>query len=358
MTVLNPPIMIQALATHNADDLRSALFASMLGLGLGQNPRPRQGIIPGYGKELSVAASGVPAMNVVVGSGAIALPAPTNGHGGWFCVNDGDLTKTIAASNPTNPRTDLVIARVADAQYTGGGDNLADIEVITGTAGVGAPVPTVPTAKGVYQVLAQVAVAAAATSVTNANITLNTAVSRPYTVAAGGILPVANTAARTALAPYVGMAVVQVDDGTIWEFFNAAWVKVADAGAWTPYPPTIRQGGIALGVGADATRFKVNGRTCTVHYNFQPNAVGAAPNDVDLSLPVLPSASAFTDGCGTMYMNDASIPTLYKLAVRTHPTDASKVKFSDTSFASYFGTVPSVALAVNDTFLGTLVYEF
>lgn len=226
MTVMNPPVAVQASgATNNADDLRAALMAGMLGLGPGQNPRPRQGIIPGYGKELSVAASGTPAMNVVVGSGALVVPAGQNGHGGWFVINDGDLTLTIAASSATNPRTDLVIGRVADPQYTASGDGLAAIKVVTGTAGAGAPVPTVPSTDGPYQVLGQVAVAANAATVTNANITLNTSASRPFTVAAGGVLPVANAAARTALTPYLGQHVIEADtkreyvwDGTSWRW--------------------------------------------------------------------------------------------------------------------------------------------
>lgn len=245
MAVMNPPIGVQSRSDNNADDLRAALTAGMMGQGVGQNPRPRQGIIPGLGKELSVAANGTPNMTVIVGSGGIIIPAPQNGHGGWYVANDGDLSLSIAAANATNPRTDLVIARVADPTYSAGGNGLADIKVITGTAGVGAPVPTVPTSEGVYQVLAQVAVAANATSIAGANITLNTATVRPYTTSIGGVLTVANAAARTGLpAQANGQQVWQIDTGQLWLWTGIAWAVVSEVGAWTPWTPTWLAGGV------------------------------------------------------------------------------------------------------------------
>lgn len=221
MTVLNPPMMVAGRTDHNADDFRGALAASMVGQG-STNLLPRAGILPGWGAELSVAQS-TPNMSVNVGSGKCFIPAPTNGHGGWYCVNDSTLNLIVAASNATNPRIDLVIARIADPQYYAGGDGLAAIKVITGVAAASPLVPTVPTAEGAYITLAQIAVAANATSIVNTNITLNTSTSRPYTVGLGGVLPVPTAAARTALTPWNGLVVEQLDTGSLWVYTLGAW---------------------------------------------------------------------------------------------------------------------------------------
>lgn len=227
MSVLNPPVAVQSRADTNADDFRGALATHLLGT---SGLLPRGGIVPGWGAELAVTQRVTPGMGVLVGSGACVLASPTAGHGGWPVLNDASLDLTIAAAHATLPRTDLIIARVADPQYYAGGDGLAAIKVITGTAGAGAPVPSVPSAEGAYQVLAQVAVAAAATSITNGNITLNTSAARPYTVAAGGILPVANAAARTALFGYAGLHVYELDTGNAYVFTAAGTWRAVGPG--------------------------------------------------------------------------------------------------------------------------------
>jgi hypothetical protein len=85
----------------------------------------------------------------------------------YFALNDGPVTKTITAADPTNPRIDIVVLQVNDSQYSGA-TNDAEINVIPGAP---AASPTAPTAPANSLVLAQVAVAANATSITNANIT-------------------------------------------------------------------------------------------------------------------------------------------------------------------------------------------
>lgn len=223
MTVLNPPLAVQSRTDTNADDFRGAMSA--MALPAGGSMLSRGGILPGWGAGLSVAQRGAGAnMSVDVGSGIAQVPAPTAGHGGWYVENDATLNVAIAAAHATLARIDVVIARVADPQYHVGGDGLAAIKVITGTP-AGSPVaPTPPTSDGAYIVLAQVAVGAAVTSITNANITLNTSATRPFTVSLGGILPVANAAARTAItSPYVGMHVIELDTAVEYVWTGAAW---------------------------------------------------------------------------------------------------------------------------------------
>jgi len=229
MAVLNPPIAIQSRADHNADDLRGALGAAWTSAG---NTLTRGGILPGSGANndaLTVAAAAPAAMSVVVSPGSVFIPAPTAGHGGYVVTNDAALTLPIAAAHATLPRTDRVIARVADPQYWAGGDGLAAIKVITGTPNVGAPVPDIPALEGGYYELARVNVTAGLAAVVAANVLYGTAASgRALTVAAGGILPVYDDGQRLALPnPYPGLVVHVRTLNALWLYSATGWTPLA-----------------------------------------------------------------------------------------------------------------------------------
>lgn len=85
--------------------------------------------------------------------------------GGYRFYNDAVASLTIATADPTNPRIDLVIAGI----NTTGANYVATVSVVTGTPAASPVAPALPT--GNYIVLAQVAVAAGATTITQANIT-------------------------------------------------------------------------------------------------------------------------------------------------------------------------------------------
>lgn len=284
--VMNPPIAVKSRADHDADDWRAALGMSFAAGGSATVPLPRGGILPGFGAELSVAQRSTPGMGVLVGSGIAYVAAPTAGHGGWNVVHGAQSDLTIAAAHATLPRTDLLIARVADPQYYVGGDGAADVKVITGTAGTGAPVPAVPVAEGAYMVLGQIAVAAAATSITNANITLNTSASRPYTSGLGGILPVANAAARTALRAYHGLVVLQIDTGAIWAWANGAWQAQSPTTAqWPKYSDnTVNVMGLSNVTAGNYTHdvyVRITpDKVCHVEGRFVVNNTGTGRNEV------------------------------------------------------------------------------
>lgn len=108
-------------------------------------------------------------VNAQTAYGSPAFPATFTSQGCYFDYNDATVNLTITAANATNPRTDLIVATVQDADYAGVA-NQAILQVITGTAGGGAPVPytSVP-ANSV--VLAQINVGAGVTSITSGNIT-------------------------------------------------------------------------------------------------------------------------------------------------------------------------------------------
>lgn len=353
MTVINPPLAVQSRTDTNADDFRSALMAGMAGLG--STPLPRGGILPGWGAGLSVAQRGAGAnMSVDVGSGACLLPSPTNGTGGWYVVNDATLNVAIAAAHATLPRIDLVIARVADPQYHVGGDGLAAVKVVTGTAAASPVAPTPPTSDGAYLVLGQVAVAAAVSSIVNANITANTSATRAFTVAAGGILPVANAAARTALVnPHLGLHVIEADTGTEYVWTGAAWVPVARPGGWQTYTPTLT-GWAASSVLA---RYSQVGKTVNVVFSA---VVSSASGTLTVSLPVAPSAawlasSSLEAVLGEAMFYDASGSTVY-LGTTVLRSSDSVAYFFGNVMGSWNAATP-VAVAASDLLRFSAVYE-
>jgi len=122
---------------------------------------------------LAVTQSLTPAMSVLVsGSSSSDIAyiqndeATNRGH--YRISNDAPVTKTIAASDPSNPRIDRVIAQIRDATDISGVSNDWQLQVLTGTP---AASPVAPALPNNALSLATIAVAANATSIVNANIT-------------------------------------------------------------------------------------------------------------------------------------------------------------------------------------------
>lgn len=157
--------LIQA-NNENAEPVREMIMSLLRCAGLGEGAL--QGIVAAGDLAVSQHA-GTPGMNVDVAAGrAFVQGGQTSFQGSYHVSNDATKTLTIAASNPSNPRIDIVVATVRDHQYPVYTQNDWLLQVITGTAS-GSPVaPATPTDS---IVLAQVAVAANVTSIVNANIT-------------------------------------------------------------------------------------------------------------------------------------------------------------------------------------------
>lgn len=92
------------------------------------------------------------------------------GQGRYLIRDDAADTEavTISTANPTNPRIDRVGIQLRDPSEGGASGRDAIFSVVTGTA---AASPSAPAAPDSFLTLALVAVAAGATSITNANIT-------------------------------------------------------------------------------------------------------------------------------------------------------------------------------------------
>lgn len=171
MTVRTTPIFIDN-NTHPAEETRQSLGA-LLGTvtgsfagGVGASDRAH-GVV--NSSDFAVSQRGAGAnMSVDVASGYAWIRGTENANQGAYGIyNDGTVNLSIAAADATNPRVDLVIAKVQDAFYSGA-TKTASVTVVTGTAAASPAYPTLPANA---LVLAAVRVAAAATSITTANIT-------------------------------------------------------------------------------------------------------------------------------------------------------------------------------------------
>jgi len=155
MALRTPPSWLQN-GSHTAENDRLTTTGSLWGA---------SGVI--RSADLAVTAPGG-TMTVSVASGwAAILGTYQTNMGTYMAYNDAAATATITTADPSNPRIDLVCITVNDAAYTGSLNSVA-INVVKGTA---AGSPTVPSTPTNSIALAQVAVAAGATSITSGNIT-------------------------------------------------------------------------------------------------------------------------------------------------------------------------------------------
>jgi len=170
MAMTNPPLGLQnAGATHTAAQLRTYLASLQAGnYSTATFLRARGGVHPTLGGEFAITQTGSPSMGVLVESGVASVPGTEGGtQGNYFVCNDAQVTLSVTAAHATLPRIDIVVVNVRDSFYSGA-SNDSQLQVVAGTP---ASSPVAPTAPFNSITLAQIAVAAAATSITNANIT-------------------------------------------------------------------------------------------------------------------------------------------------------------------------------------------
>ncbi len=126
--------------------------------------------------DLTVSQTGTASMAVVVGVGRIWIPGTEEGNvtGGnfstqsmYYAENEAATTVTVATANANNPRIDVVYVSVNDQAYSGT-LNQAKIGIVTGTPNA---TPVAPGLPNNAVALANVAVAANASSIITANIT-------------------------------------------------------------------------------------------------------------------------------------------------------------------------------------------
>jgi hypothetical protein len=206
MTVQNPAVFLQA-GSHPAEDVRRFIAGAV----------PFPGVV--LTNDLKVTEkSGTANMSVdVAGGRAFIAGSEATYQGTYFVENRGTENLVISAADATNPRIDLIVAKVQDAGYSGA-TNAWSLAVVAGTP---AAVPAAPTAPANSLVLARVAVAALATSVVNANITdyrYITSGQSIATAAGGTIICRSDTRPTT---PNRGTVIYETDTGKNLVYYGA-----------------------------------------------------------------------------------------------------------------------------------------
>lgn len=238
MAAETPPFVLQA-GSHPAETVRRFVHGTMGGRG---------GIV-GY-TDLAVTQNGTPNMSVNVAAGEIFVAGTESANQGlYYGENRSTLNVSIAASDPTNARRDLIVARVRDAAYSGA-TNTFTIEAVTGTP---AGTPADPTLPANCWVLARIAVSAGATSIGSLNITdlrmaylhASTNVLQQAKAAALGGITVCRSTARPTAGLTFGTPIYEDDtrslyfyNGSGWDLFSSAptsWVSPALSNSWVNF---------------------------------------------------------------------------------------------------------------------------
>lgn len=222
MAELNPPTWLQA-GTYPAR-LDRLMLAALTTPDPGTGAlAARGGVRPAPATALQVTQRTTPTMGVTVAAGMAVVPAPSATGGCYVVVADSATNLNIGTAHASLARRDLVCARVRDSEFSGV-TNAWSLEVIAGTP---AGSPVLPATPSGAIPLAQVQVNAAATTITNSNITDL----RTFTVPLGGVLPVLTTG-RPA-TPYKGQAIYETNTNRPAWWNGSGWHSWDDEGYLT-----------------------------------------------------------------------------------------------------------------------------
>lgn len=344
MTAQTPPIFLQA-GSHTAENVRRA-FGSILG--------NRPGIVAAGHLAVSE-KSGTPNMSVDVAEGQLVLKGSEGSYQGlYLCEARGVTNLAISAADATNPRRDLIVARVRDAAYSGA-TNTFSLEVVTGTPAGSPADPSLPS--GSCFVLARVQVAASASSITNANITdLRTSYSigqYGQAAALGGIIRCTNGTRPTGEE---GLKIYEADTDVEYTYNGSAYVPTAVLGQWTPFTPTLTQSGAVTKTTTYARYYKV-GRFVHVQVLLAATGSGTGGNAVTVSLPFT-AAQAGNMGAGGGSIYDASTGASYPGRVVFNTTTTAALSPTNVTTGGYLGAATfTAALASGDSIDMEFRYE-
>ena len=200
-----------------------------------------QGVV-GTG-DLKVTQSGTPGMSVVVATGGGFMLAGAAQGGMYFAYNDANSTLTVNANSSGNPRIDSVVMYVRDQDVSGVTSNDVHIGIVAGTPASSPVAPTITSSSTdyvnsltigntlTYIVIANLAVANGATSITNANIT---------DMRTKAMVPDRSVTSLSMItSPIAGQVVWNTTDSKLYVYDGSAWQIL--------YPVTITGAQIASG---------------------------------------------------------------------------------------------------------------
>lgn len=221
-------------ANYHARDYRRFL-EGILGFDLTQTPGTASGGIF-RAAAMGVTQRGAGAnMSVDVASGLVAVRGSQSSTQGVYATyNDATLNVAISASDPSNPRYDIIGVRIRDTEYTAGSNDAA-IVVVQGTPAASPAEPALPNN---FLTLARVTVGAGVTSITNANILDR----RQRLAALGGILP-CTSSTRPTVGLTEGVRIWETDTNRDLIHNGNNWVCVTPQAATVTTAQTIGSAG-------------------------------------------------------------------------------------------------------------------
>ncbi|MGW1174547.1 hypothetical protein ACWD4P_12605 [Kitasatospora sp. NPDC002543] len=310
MAIISPPAYQQG-GTYSARTDRLSVITGLLGYhGSSADEaslRTRGGVRPSYqGREMQVTAQSTPNMTVSVSAGiSYVQNKDLANYGAYVAVNDGAVTLPIAASSGSQYRKDTICVQVLDAE-TLGTVNAGALVVVQGPYAASAGATTRGVLPPNSTVLADIAVDAGVTSITNAKITD----ARVFQVAAGGILPVVSTAVPDHPAPGQVMYLTDTSvlrygrqDGTTRQVITDEQIT---AGAWTTFVPawTASTTNPTLGNGTLTSRWCRVGRMITWVGSLQLGSTSNGGTGLwSMSLPVQAAGSGILQTGTCDYVN-------------------------------------------------------
>ncbi|MEV7422877.1 hypothetical protein [Streptomyces sp. NPDC091212] len=211
---------------YTAQQFRQALAALLSPGASGLRVQP--GVRPGPGLDVTVSGSTI----TITAGVCVAQGGSSTVQGPYLLHSDASVTRTLTAANATNPRIDLVYARVRDTDADASGARDGDIIYLAGAAAASPAAPT-PT-DATYTVLATIAVPRSG----NGNPAVSYA-SRAYTAAVGGI----TVGAVAPPSPHLGQQWDSGDgprrwDGTQWRYLSLQPQVSRQLQNLTAYSPT------------------------------------------------------------------------------------------------------------------------
>lgn len=186
------------------------------------NVNSRMGLRPGGTTTTAtpayVAAQGTPDKTVKVNAFQAVIPR-SRATGCGIVTHDAANNIDLLTAHPahaTLQRNDLIVAQYSDEAFDSA--NGFSVFQVVGTPNASPTDPAVNTTNGAptnspdYIVLARVRVTANASTITNSMIDLFPN-GKQWTVATGGVIPIANATDRATLTPYEGMTIWRIDRG-------------------------------------------------------------------------------------------------------------------------------------------------
>ena len=354
MTEVNPPIALQnAGSVHTAQVLRNAVNALATSANAASSLRARSGVHVDLGGALKVQQAGAPNMTVDVLSGVALIAGSENSAQGIYSVlNDATKNISIAASDPSLPRIDLICYKVQDTFYSGA-VNSSSIVAVTGTPNSS---PVAPTAPANSITIAQIAVGAGVTSIVNANIT------DTRTFLGFGMLTVGSITERDAIGGlHPGNKVWRRDLSMYQVWDGASWFNYP-TGAWTDFSSSAiisaSGGGFVKGSTTYVAQYQQINKTVTYAGTVLINTGGgfATGSGVwNFLLPITAAARTVNAGVGVGWINDSGT-TIYATAAYVSDTTHLVIQQNNIG-GSLSATGPGTAWATNDRVSWTITYE-